>query len=549
MAKELLVGKNGNKRTTEFFTWLNGLKYRVIEGYTWKNGLCYQFYGEDGLIPKMTSNTLPYGVASAGDGILNSEAYYAYDRETNTWVGASAENQYGYVIYEFDRKVNIERVVVTACRLSMGGIYEKNFTIKVSVYYENDWHEYGTFVIEDYHGVVFVWKDYTLANGKVYNIEKIKTETLTEKTYGSSYHISKIQAYGEYSKTRYVYYYGTLMNVSPNASLSDIVNVNTAAKESQAILDKKIAWMCTNYYNYPPYTEVDKEIVTPNLTPYTRDSSSYADTLFIPIDRELLSTTSGVDNTPITIRINCKASVSNGYFSAGFIQVRNSGNYYYFSSSQKITVTFGNSQGEYPLNTYQDVDFVLPASSANEVRTNSYYNVDGYTFFMLSAPVNYGVSPVLNIRSIEIRTVSIKSSLYPNANVYRAGIISTNNGSRTPTSKYANGDAVAFCVRNGGGTGYGGNWMVTVCVALTEDAARLDATGTGSSVANHTINGVTYYVSQQGSNSSYGGATEISSPIGLPIFDDWQVCSPAFNPAVNQQQLTDIIQTLDIRVQ
>ena len=48
MAKELLVGKNGNKKTTDFYTWKNGTEYRVLKGYVWQNGTPYIFYDRSG---------------------------------------------------------------------------------------------------------------------------------------------------------------------------------------------------------------------------------------------------------------------------------------------------------------------------------------------------------------------------------------------------------------------------------------------------------------------------------------------------------------------
>lgn len=138
----------------------------------------------------------------------------------------------------------------------------------------------------------------------------------------------------------------------------------------------------------------------------------------------------------------------------------------------------------------------------------------------------------------------IYSLIYPNANVYSAGAVSVNNGNRSPVTKTGNGDSVVFCVRNGSGSEYGGNWMDTVCIALTPEAALLTAPNIGSGTVPYTIEGVTYYVSGQGSNASWGGATTISSPIGVPIFDDWFMWQPNYN--MEQSVLIEILQRLKI---
>ena len=65
------------------------------------------------------------------------------------------------------------------------------------------------------------------------------------------------------------------------------------------------------------------------------------------------------------------------------------------------TETFGSSQGQHPLNVYQDVDFTLSGSDSYDVRTNN-FEYDGYIYLLLRATANNGSAPVLNIKSIEI---------------------------------------------------------------------------------------------------------------------------------------------------
>ena len=149
--------------------------------------------GEDArLIPQMTSNTTPEGSCTAGDGIPSNTAYYAFDRDNETFVGASSENVFGYVEYTFAELVNINRVMVTARQLSVTGTY--TFTLKVSLYVGDSWSDLGTFAIDN-QGMQGTWKIYTLdASATFIGVEKIRVETLNQKIWGESYHIAEIQA-------------------------------------------------------------------------------------------------------------------------------------------------------------------------------------------------------------------------------------------------------------------------------------------------------------------------------------------------------------------
>ena len=149
--------------------------------------------GEDArLIPQMTSNTTPEGSCTAGDGIPSNTAYYAFDRDNETFVGASSENVFGYVEYTFAELVNINRVMVTARQLSMTGTY--TFTLKVSLYVGDSWSDLGTFAIDN-QGMQGTWKIYTLdASATFIGVAKIRVETLNQKIWGESYHIAEIQA-------------------------------------------------------------------------------------------------------------------------------------------------------------------------------------------------------------------------------------------------------------------------------------------------------------------------------------------------------------------
>lgn len=146
--------------------------------------------------------------------------------------------------------------------------------------------------------------------------------------------------------------------------------------------------------------------------------------------------------------------------------------------------------------------------------------------------------------------MAIGSTLYPNANVSTVGTVSTNNGNRTPVTKVNDGDAVVFIVKNAEGTAYGGNWLATVSIALTSEAALISAPNIGSGTRPYTVNGTTYYFGYQSTNKNWGtgavgsGATEIYNPLGLPVFNDWFMHST--NANFSQAKAEEIIQTLGI---
>lgn len=123
--------------------------------------------------------------------------------------------------------------------------------------------------------------------------------------------------------------------------------------------------------------------------------------------------------------------------------------------------------------------------------------------------------------------------------------ITVNNGSRSPVIK-GKGDAVCFAVKNGMGPGYGGNWIITVSIGLSRETAEISAPGTGRNTTAHTINGTTYYISLEGTNASWGGGTEVSSPIKVPILEDFFIVNPNASPT--DAKVAEIIELFGIKV-
>ena len=142
----------------------------------------------------------------------------------------------------------------------------------------------------------------------------------------------------------------------------------------------------------------------------------------------------------------------------------------------------------------------------------------------------------------------IYSSKYPNASIDEALTLAGNNGTRSPVYREHSGEAVAFISLNGMSAGWGGNWITTVCIALSQEEALLkEPSGQGgTNCHSYIINGVTYWVGLQASNGNYGGATQIvNNPENLPIFDDLYICE--VNQSPTAQRVAELINILGIR--
>lgn len=165
-------------------------------------------------------------------------------------------------------------------------------------------------------------------------------------------------------------------------------------------------------------------------------------------------------------------------------------------------------------------------------------------------PIPTGVeNPLQLIKRIEViggKIRGIYSLTYPNANVFDAGTISKNNGSRTPVTKPNEGDGVCFISLNGLGTSFGGNWIVTCCIALSSDEALLTAPSIGNNVTSHVINGVTYWIGLQATNASWGGGTQVENSLGLPVYEDLYICEVNRSPTT--ERVAELIALLGIEV-
>lgn len=140
----------------------------------------------------------------------------------------------------------------------------------------------------------------------------------------------------------------------------------------------------------------------------------------------------------------------------------------------------------------------------------------------------------------------IYSTEFPRANVSGSKVITVNNGSRSPVTKVYNGDAVCFAVKNGMGTWYDGDWIITVSIGLSAQAAEIAAPGTGRNTSPHTINGTTYYISVEGTNATLGGGTEVSSPIRIPILQDLFIVNPNTTP--DDAKVAELIELFGIKI-
>ena len=187
--------------------------------------------------------------------------------------------------------------------------------------------------------------------------------------------------------------------------------------------------------------------------------------------------------------------------------------------------------------------FYVPVNGSSKKPIKFYAPVNGSSKKIVKA---YGSVNNLSKLFYGERVRSIESTLYPTANVYNSGIVTVNNGSRSPVTKDNVGDCVVFGVKNGMGTGYGGNWMVTIGLALTQEAAIFTHPGITGETHTYVIDGVTYYLGGDSTNASYGGATDMSSPINVPIFQDIYLFEPNHYPT--QATVEALIEMLGIRV-
>ena len=260
-----------------------------------------------------------------------------------------------------------------------------------------------------------------------------------------------------------------------------------------------------------------------------------------------------------------ESSMRNHCYASGLTEKGYSGTYEDSYSSSNITIAYlvSVSQISSIINNVSCYAYqVLGLSNFGGVYLrDSFNNVTNTSKIFLRTPQSYGgyiaevtdgwlrynVDNALHKFWGIARSKQIWSVEYPNANIYSAGTVSTNNGERSPVTKVNSGDAVIFLVKNGlVDYSYGGNWFVTCCIALTASASALsDPTGVGGGppVA-YTINGITYYVSYNATNANWGHATTINNPLGLPVLENYYIA--AVNNSPTASTIAELIDMFDI---
>lgn len=200
------------------------------------------------------------------------------------------------------------------------------------------------------------------------------------------------------------------------------------------------------------------------------------------------------------------------------------------------------------------------AHGVNDYRKN-HYVFDGTNFTKKSVmPYNFYYAPAVVYKNrIHIfggdnnrtehwsygeKTKAIWSVYYPNSEVSQPCVVETNNGRRSPVEKVNSGDAIVFIANNSRGSQEGGNWFSAVSIATTQDAAILSAPTQGTVTRQYTIDGETYYLSWQSTNSRYGGGTTFQNPLGIPVFDLF-ISDPYSAPS--QAKVEEIIDMLGIQ--
>ena len=168
----------------------------------------YEISINENLIPLMTSNYQPIGEVKYNEvqgctgagtnavaaGVENS--YYAFDRNNTTGVTYMSENVYGIIEYDFPVPVTIEEIGFNAGVGAMNGYY-KDFDFKVSLYYNEDWHTYGTKNIHNGVMLPAPLNEYSIdGSDDISGVTKIKIASETQKTYGNGWVINNIKAFG-----------------------------------------------------------------------------------------------------------------------------------------------------------------------------------------------------------------------------------------------------------------------------------------------------------------------------------------------------------------
>jgi hypothetical protein len=129
--------------------------------------------------------------------------------------------------------------------------------------------------------------------------------------------------------------------------------------------------------------------------------------------------------------------------------------------------------------------------------------------------------------------------------VTQTGTLSTNNGSRTPVTKVNNGKAAGLISTNTFGDVFGGNWIGVTLLSLEKDAALVHEPTNNYNKDSIFVDGYRIYYGRASTNSSRGGGTTFTNPLGLPVTNDVIM---TINQKLTESEMRNIMRILQFQV-
>lgn len=156
---------------------------KLLANTTWRNAICNSAYFESVLnvkVPTMTSNTTPYGEASADSSYSGRPAWHAFDNNATTFWAANNDAASHYIAYRFINPICVKRMDM-----------QSNRVLTMRVFGSNDGSNYksiGNFNVST-SGVL---NTFDLNNDNYYLYYKVTVLTWSDQPY----QIQTLQFYG-----------------------------------------------------------------------------------------------------------------------------------------------------------------------------------------------------------------------------------------------------------------------------------------------------------------------------------------------------------------
>lgn len=141
---------------------------KLLANSTWRTAICNSTYFESVLnvkVPTMTSNTAPYGTASANSAVSGFEAYKMFDKSTSTYWGVNNASAGNYAGYTFTNPICVKAIEIFTGPPS-GNNYLNTFKVQASNDgFINDVHDLtGTLTVIPQDGL----KKFSISNDDYY---------------------------------------------------------------------------------------------------------------------------------------------------------------------------------------------------------------------------------------------------------------------------------------------------------------------------------------------------------------------------------------------